>query len=181
MKIAVYCSASSTLPKEWHETAAAVGRLIGEHKGQLIYGGVDLGLMSSVSHACKEAGGTVVGVVPMRRAMQASPINDVRVPTSDLNDRKGTMQLLADLFVVLPGGYGTLDEFATSFAYINFSDRRDKSIVIYNPQGIYNPLLTQLKVMADHGLMDRSRIDVISVASTQERLLMLLEQKLTGR
>ena len=168
MKIAVYCSSVENLPESWVEGAIVTGRWIGRHGAQMVYGGVDAGLMTVAARACKEAGGTVVGVVPWRRADRVSELNDVRVPASDLNDRKGMMQLLADAFIVLPGGYGTLDEFATSFSYINFTNHRDKHIIIYNPDGIYDNLLAQLHVFVDTGLMKADRLEILEVTTTPE-------------
>lgn len=176
MKIAVYCSSVENLPAKWIEAAEVTGRWIGSHGAQMVYGGVDAGLMTVAARACKEAGGTVVGVVPWRRADRASQLNDVRVPASDLNDRKGVMQLLSDAFVVLPGGYGTLDEFATSFSYINFTHHRDKRIIIYNPDGLYDNLLAQLDVFIENGLMDSDRLDILEVTTTPEGIADALDR-----
>lgn len=123
-----------------------------------------------------EAGGRVVGVVPTRRRDWASPYNDIVVPTSDLNERKGTMQLLADAFVVLPGGYGTLDEFSTSFSYINFTDQPDKHIVLFNPDGLYDPLLEQLQRMVDAGLLRPSAMDILRVVTEPEQITEALDE-----
>lgn len=177
MKIAVYCSSTENLPEVWQRAAWAVGHWIGEHKSQLIYGGVDAGLMRVVAGACKESGGTVVGIVPSRRANMESPFNDLSVPTADLNDRKRVMQLLADTVVVLPGGYGTLDEFATSFAYINFTLQRSKRLILLNSEGIYDPLLAQLQLMIDRGLMNADRMSVMVVANTTEELIQALDNR----
>lgn len=176
MKIAVFCSAVDNLPSHWQQGAEAVGRWIGSHGDQMIYGGVDAGLMSIASRACKAAGGTVVGIVPSRRAAQASPINDVRVPTSDLNDRKGVMQLLSDVYVVLPGGAGTFDEFATCFSYISFTANHHKRIIIYNPDGLYDHLLAQLQVFIDRGLMKASNLDFIDIANNTDDVIAALDR-----
>ncbi len=176
MKITVYCSSVENLPEQWQLSAELVGRWIGEHGAQLVYGGVNAGLMTIVARACKEAGGTVVGVVPQRRIDRASPLNDVRVPASDLNDRKGVMQLLGDVFVVLPGGYGTLDEFATSFSYINFNILRDKRIIIYNADGLYDHLLAQLQMFVDRGLMAADRLEILKVVDSPEAIVSTLDE-----
>lgn len=163
--IAVYCSAAAGLPEHWQEGARVTGDWIGLRKATLVYGGVDAGLMTTVSRATHMAGGRVVGVVPTRRREWACEYNDIVVPTSDLNERKGTMQLLADAFVVLPGGYGTLDEFSTSFSYINFTDQPDKHIVLYNPDSLYDPLLEQLRRMVDAGLLRPEAMDILTVVT----------------
>lgn len=175
MKIAVYCSSMDTLPEKWAAGASVTGRWIADHGAEMVYGGVDAGLMTIAARACKEAGGKVVGVVPWRRADRASELNDVRVSTSDLNERKGVMQLLADAFVVLPGGYGTLDEFATSFSYINFTHHRDKRIILYNPDGLYDNLIEQLHVFVKHGLMDSDRLDILDVVTEPDQIAVALD------
>ena len=177
MKIAVYCSSTEDLPQAWQDAARAVGHWIGSHNLQLVYGGVDAGLMRVVAEACKSAGGTVVGVVPNRRANMESPFNDLSVPTADLNDRKRVMQLLADTVVILPGGYGTLDEFATSFAYINFTLQRNKRLILFNSDGIYDPLLAQLQLMIDRGLMSADRMEVLNVANNTDELIDILDRR----
>lgn len=174
--IAVYCSAVDGLPAKWQEGARVTGHWIGSHGAMLVYGGVEAGLMTIVARETKESGGRVVGVVPSRRREWSSPYNDIVVPTSDLNERKGTMQLLADAFVVLPGGYGTLDEFSTSFSYINFSEQSGKRILIYNPDGLYDPLLEQLRRMIDAGLLRPAAMEVISVVAEPERIAEALDE-----
>lgn len=174
--IAVYCSAVADLPESWQEGARIAGQWIGSHGATLVYGGVDAGLMTVVARAAKESGARVVGVVPTRRREWSSPYNDIVVPTSDLNERKGTMQLLADAFVVLPGGYGTLDEFSTSFSYINFNEQQGKSIIIYNPDGLYDPLLEQLRRMVEAGLLRPRALDVLTVASTPGEIAEALDK-----
>lgn len=158
--IAVYCSASDNLPHTWTEAAARVGEIIGSTGSTLVYGGVDAGLMSVVARAVKSTGrGKVVGVVPALRSANASPLNDEQIDTIDLDDRKATMQRLADIFVVLPGGYGTLDELTGALAHIRFCGLTDKKILIFNPDHLYDPLIALFRNMADSGLLSA---DIIS-------------------
>lgn len=175
MNIVVYCSSVDGLPLLWQQAADSVGRWIGAHKSQLVYGGVDAGLMRIVAKATKDSGGRTVGIVPSRRRECASPLNDVKVPTSDLNDRKGVMQMLGDIFVVLPGGYGTLDEFTTSFSYLNFTCQR-RPIIIFNPDGLYDALLQQLQTMVSYGLLKPEALDIITVTDNIEGLMAALDK-----
>lgn len=176
MRIAVYCSSFDNLPPSWQESARAVGDWIGANHAELVYGGVDLGLMHTVAEATKAAGGAVCGVVPLRRADHAYPANDVNIMAAGLTDRKNTMQLLADVFVMLPGGYGTLDEFASAFAMINFSNLSHKRIVMFNPDGLYDHLLAQLDVMVERGVMNPSRMAPLHVATTVAELTQTLDK-----
>lgn len=174
IKVVVYCSSVEDLPQHWQDGATVTGQWIGRHGGQLIYGGVNSGLMRLTAMAAKDAGANVVGIVPARRRSQASPLNDTVVPTSDLNDRKGVMQMLGDIFVILPGGYGTLDEFTTSFSYLNFT-RAKRPMIIYNADGIFDPLLAQLNLMADNALMPRENLDILTVVYNTEDLVKALD------
>ena len=177
MKIVVYCSAADHLPQPWVDAARTVGNWIGQNGCQLVYGGVEAGLMTVTAQAVKDAGGHVVGVVPACKIDQASPLNDVQVPTADLNDRKSAMQTLGDVFVVLPGGYGTLDEFASTFAYLNFTGRR-RPIIIFNADGLYSPLLRQLDAMQSNGLLRRNAMELIHVANTAPEIIVELDKTL---
>lgn len=176
-RVAVYCSASSGLPAEWVEAASEVGRAIGESGATLVYGGVDAGLMRAVASAVKSTGqGRVIGVVPARRADMASPLNDNRVDTDGLDDRKATMQELADIFVVLPGGYGTLDELTGALAYIRFNNIADKKILLFNPDGLYDPLMAQFDQMIASGLMKSDSLQALEVCTSTHELVGRLRQ-----
>lgn len=174
MKIAVYCSAASQLPQEWIDDARTLGTWIGTHNAQLIYGGVEAGLMTVVATAAKEAGGRIVGVVPVRRLDKASPLADIKISAADLCERKSAMQMLADTFVVLPGGYGTLDELISTFAQINFTDR-GLPIILCNTDGLFDPVLAQLALFVERGLMDAGCMDVLHVARSIEELTAILD------
>lgn len=176
-KVAVYCSAADGLPADWIETARAVGRWIGLTGSMLVYGGVDAGLMTEVAKAVKECGqGTITGVVPMLRSDMASPLNDVEIPTEGLADRKANMCRLADVFVVLPGGYGTLDEYFSTLAYIRFNRLESKHIIMYNPDGLYDSLISQFDRLIDKGLMDARCLDSVSVVTDVDGLIGCLER-----
>lgn len=169
--VAVYCSAASGLPAEWIDAARQVGRVIGERDATLVYGGVDAGLMREVAEAVKATGGgKVVGVVPARRAAMACRLNDVRIDTGGLDDRKAAMQEMADVFVVLPGGYGTLDELTGAMAYLRFNDVSGKKILLYNPDGLYDSLLALFETMISRGVMNRACLDDLIVVDNVEQL-----------
>ena len=118
MNIALYCSSKDRLPESWQQAATALGHWLGRRRATLVYGGVDRGLMRIAAAAARGAGASVTGVVPARRRHLTSPANEVTVPVRDLSERKAVIQMLADAFVVLPGGYGTLDELALSLIHI---------------------------------------------------------------
>ena len=174
-RIAVYCSARENLPQHWTDAAAAVGRWIGDRGATLVYGGVDAGLMTIVANAAKKHGAGVVGVIPARLRGRVCPANDIKLCTGSLDERKRTMDILSDIFVVLPGGYGTLDEFATTFSYLNFTGQ-SRPIILANLDGIYNPLLAQLEAMLAAGLLDAHALNNLHVCTNIEQIETALNQ-----
>lgn len=181
LKIAVYCSASYNLPSEWVEAAAQVGHWIGSAGATLVYGGVDAGLMRVLAQSVKAGtNGRIIGVVPQLRSQMASPLNDVVIPTEGLSDRKANMQQMADVFVVLPGGYGTLDEMISALAYISFNRCDNKSIIIFNPDGLFDHILAQFDTMISRGLMSVSCLECMTVATSVEDIIAILNYKVTN-
>ena len=178
-KVAVYCSAAESLPVTWVEAAAQLGYWIGSEDATLVYGGVDAGLMRVVARSVKATGkGHIIGVVPMLRSDMASPLNDVEIPAEGLADRKANMQLMADVFVVLPGGYGTLDEMVSTLSYLSFNRITDKWIILYNPDGLYDSTLQQFRAMIERGLMKAQCLDCLEVVATVDELIEKLKTKI---
>lgn len=171
MKIGVFCSSHSDLPKAWTEAADTLGRTIGSAGSTLVYGGVNAGLMAVIAHAVKESSGRVAGVVPVIRREVTSPLNDVTIPCADLASRKQIMNSVSDMFVCLPGGYGTLDELFSAYAQIRFTGRH-KPIVVYSPDGVYDHLRLLMDNITALGLMDRDpdMADILTTVTTADEL-----------
>lgn len=174
--IAVYCSASESLPTAWVEAAERLGLWIAETDSTLVYGGVDAGLMRVVANAAKTSStARTIGVVPSLRAGMASPVNDTVLPARGLHDRKETMISLADAFVALPGGYGTLDEIISTFAHLRFNGDHSKPLIILNLDNIFDPLTDQLRLMADKGLMTPDALSTMIIVRSTDELINLLD------
>lgn len=148
MNIAVYCSSCEELPEEIVEGASELGHFIGESGSTLVYGGVRAGLMSVTAGACLEAGGKVVGIVPEIFRHRADERVTELIMAKDLNERKALMIEMADIFIVMPGGLGTLDEWVSTISYQlveRVGGRKDnRPILIYNHEGMYSPMIEQL-------------------------------------
>lgn len=140
-KICVFCSANDQIADIYFEKARELGRWCAEHGHKVVFGGHDAGLMHAVSWACKEAGGEVIGVVPRRieEMGRLTPFLDVHIPTEDLTDRKQIMMDMSDVFVILPGGIGTLDELFTVCSSSTLAYHH-KTIIIYNINDFWEPL-----------------------------------------
>lgn len=174
MKIAVYCSSRDKIDETYKDDAALIGKRIGMSGAHLVYGGIGKGLMRIVASEVRSAGGRVVGVVPISRKAMANKDNTDTILARDLNDRKSRMMLLGDAFVVLPGGYGTLDELISTFSFLTFTGDTSKRIVVINRDGIFDPILAQLRLMASRGLLDEKAIDCLSVVSDGEECCRVL-------
>lgn len=170
MRIAVYCSSRENLPQSYKDDADLIGNYIGNRKHTLVYGGIGIGLMKVVASAVGRSGGRIVGVVPVTKRQMCNSDNDENILTRDLSDRKARMVMISDLFVVLPGGYGTLDELVSTFSFLTFIGDCGKRIILLNSDGLFNPLLSQLRLMAEKGLMNGDAIKerIMVVASAHE-------------
>jgi len=111
--VCVYCGSRNGVSPVYAEVARTVGHWIGKHQGQLVYGGGNNGLMGLVAQATAEAGGRVVGIIP--KALQShentrTACDEVHV-VDTMHERKRMMAERADVFLALPGGIGTFEEF----------------------------------------------------------------------
>lgn len=155
MKIAVYCSSRQGLAEEYVDVARELGRWIGSRGHTLVYGGVNAGLMHDVAQECHDQGGMVMGVNIDKFKHRTDPVVDEVVYTADLNERKGKMCQMADLFVVLPGGLGTADEWLSTLSQL-VVDGDQRRVVVVNMHGMYDSLLRYLDEMA-HSVFARDR------------------------
>ena len=147
MNIVVYCSAQDELDEKYQQLATALGQWIGKNSHSLVYGGVKSGLMHVTAQAVHEAGGRCVGVIPEMFLHRLDPLCDDVVATIDLADRKQRMIAMGDVFVVLPGGIGTLDEWMSTLAVMCIGDEDRRPIIVANLDGIYDATIQQLADM----------------------------------
>lgn len=173
MKIAVFCSASDRVTPRMKSDAAELARWIGESGSTLVYGGIAAGLMAIVAAGTIAAGGHVTGVVPQSRREKANPADHETVIVADLHERKRVMEQTADIFIALPGGYGTLDEVISTWASLGF-EGKSKPIILLNTDGYYEPLKLQTECMRNAGLLSDAHaselIFTTSVQATIDRL-----------
>jgi uncharacterized protein (TIGR00730 family) len=112
--LAVFCGSSPGARPDYRRAAVAVGEALARRGITLVYGGASVGLMGAVADAALAAGGQVVGVIPAAlegREIAHRGLSELHVVPS-MHARKARMSELAEAFLALPGGYGTLDELA---------------------------------------------------------------------
>ena len=173
--IAVFCSARENIAEVHHRHAVEIGRLIGENGYTLIYGGIAAGLMEVTAQAVKDSGGKVLGVVPESRKQRQSTLLDDVIYTDSLHVRKKIMEEKADAFVILGGGFGTLDELMSVWANMTFYGIESKKILIDNTSGLYNPLREQLELMVKENLLNDTVLAKLIFFSDFDKLLETLK------
>lgn len=180
-KITVYCSSATGLPDDLTETAHALGRTIGEEGCALVYGGVNAGLMHDVAAGASAAGAQVIGIVPEMFLHRADPLCTTVIETPDLNTRKSRMIAEADIFVVLPGGVGTIDEWVSTVSHFMASGTIGVSaqpIIVYNREGLFENMAAQL-AETNASIFSRGRMaNPGIIVSAKEELLEALRKEI---
>jgi uncharacterized protein (TIGR00730 family) len=149
--VCVYCGSADHLSPVYLEGARSMGQQLAANGIRLIYGAGKTGLMGALADGVLEAGGKVVGVVPVNLNTPQLIHNQLSqleiVP--DIHQRKARMIALAEAFIVMPGGYGTFDEFFETLTWAQIG-LHQKPIGLLNIRGYFNPLLN---------LVDNARIE----------------------
>ncbi len=153
-RVCVYCASSPGSDPAIHAATRALGRLLVAEGLGLVYGGGKAGLMGVVADAVMEAGGKVTGVIPRRlfpREIAHRGITEL-IEVESMHARKTRMFELADAFIALPGGFGTLEELfeVTTWAQLGI---HQKPIGVLNLGGYYDALLRFLDRAVQEGLL----------------------------
>lgn len=175
--VCVFCGSSTPPDARYRAAAARLGELIAERGAQLVYGGGSVGLMGTVADAALARGGRVVGVIPVglfSREVGHTGLTVLHEVTS-MHERKRLMYDLADGFVVLPGGLGTLEELAEAATWTQLG-LHAKAVALLDVDGFWAPLAEQLDRMVEVGLMKAANRAIIRHASSAEEALEMLGQ-----
>ena len=150
--VCVFCGSNSGADPAYVEAAADTGRTLAERGLRLVYGGAQVGMMGALANAAIEAGGDVTGVIPHQIVdleIAHDDVRDLRVVGS-MHERKALMADLADAFIALPGGIGTLEELFEVFTWAHLGLHR-KPLGLLDVLGYYRPL----EAMLDHAVEQR--------------------------
>jgi uncharacterized protein (TIGR00730 family) len=181
-RVAVFCASSPGVDPALARMAYDVGRGLAERDIGLVYGGGGHGLMRDVSQGALDGGGEVVGVIPrsmIEREWGRDDLTELRV-VETMHERKAMMADLADAFLCLPGGLGTLEEVIEvwSWRYIGFND---DPVGFLNLGGLWTPLLDALGGLVDAGFIRREVLDDVVVAEDLDAALAGLTTRLGVR
>ena len=174
MKIVVYCSSQAGLEEKYQQLARDLGSWIGQNGHSLLYGGSNAGLMHITAAATHEAGGHVIGVIPEMFRHRIDPVCDEVVYTANLGDRKQYMIEHGDVFVVMPGGIGTLDEWMSTLAVMTIGNDDPRPVVVANIDGLYDATVQQLADMTRTPFARSKNLARTLVATTPADLINIL-------
>jgi cytokinin riboside 5'-monophosphate phosphoribohydrolase len=174
--LCVYCSSSDRIPPPYFAAADALGRELALRGWGLVYGGGKTGLMGAVARAVKQNGGRVVGVIPefMKARELAYTEADELVTCVTMRERKLLMEMRADAFVTLPGGFGTLEEIMEILTLRQLDVVR-KPCVLLNQDGFYDALLQLFDRMLRENFFKPSNLDLFRVAATVPEIFPQIE------
>jgi uncharacterized protein (TIGR00730 family) len=173
-RLAVFCASSPGVEPELGRVAYEVGRALAERGIGLVYGGGGHGLMGDVSQGALDAGGEVIGVLPhvmVEREWGRHDLTELHL-VDGMHERKAMMADLADAFLCLPGGLGTLEEIFEVWSWRQLKLNPDP-VAFLNTGGFWTPLLHALQGMVDAGFLRQDVLDDLVVAET-------LDDALTG-
>lgn len=141
-KIAVYCSSSDQIDKQYFQQAEQLGQLMASENYALVYGGTQVGLMGAVAKSIKKQAGYSIGVIPKKLQIKeiVNQQNDRQIITENMSERKQTMIEMADAFIAMPGSFGTLEEVLETMTLKQLG-YHNKAIVFINSNNFYKNLL----------------------------------------
>lgn len=170
--VCVFCGSSPGGHPGYAADAEALGTLLASRGIRLVYGGAHVGTMGALADAALAAGGEVVGVIPghmAREEVAHAGLTELRV-VGTMHERKATMARLADGFVALPGGLGTLDELAEILTWAQLGLHR-KPVGLLDPRGFYDPLVRFLDHMVAEGFVRERHRDLLLTGGSAATLL----------
>jgi len=140
-KICVYCGSGPGTDPAFIQAARDFGEILAKNGVGLVYGGGGDGMMGALAHATLDHGGMVTGIIPefLTRREHALRGAQELIVTRDMHERKRKMFEMADAFVALPGGVGTLEELVEQLTWVQLGRHR-KPILIANIKGFWQPL-----------------------------------------
>ncbi|HWJ72064.1 MAG TPA: TIGR00730 family Rossman fold protein [Kaistia sp.] len=172
MRLCVFCGSNEGFRPEYRNAAVALGQTIAAHDSALIYGGSKVGLMGAVADAVLAAGGTVIGIIPQAlvdKEVAHPGLTELHIVGS-MHERKAKMADMAEGFVALPGGIGTLEELFEIWTWAQLG-YHGKPVGVLDIAGFYGKLLAFLDHQADEGFMRREHRDMLIVENDPEQLI----------
>lgn len=171
-RVAVFCGSNVGDSPVYREAAAGLGRALAENGLGVVFGGTNKGLMAALAESAKAHGGHVHGVITrgLVDRGQACTVSDMLETVETRAERKARMADLADAFVALPGGIGTLEELFEVWVNAQF-EGHTKPMALLDTQGYYQPLVRLVESMIERAFLPAAQRDMIIVEEDPRRLV----------
>lgn len=173
--ICVFCGASEGNRAEYRVAAEQLGQTIAKQNRRLIYGGGNKGLMGIIANAVLANGGEVIGVIPERLVKAETAhhgITQLEV-VQNMHQRKARLAELADGFIAMPGGTGTLEEIFEVWTAMQIG-YHEKPVALFNSQ-FWQPLLNFLKHAVQDGFIRESFYNTLIVSDNATNILQKMD------
>lgn len=175
-KITVFGGASKTIASKYNDKAFKLGQLIAQNGSTLVFGIGDNGMMGQVFHGLLKECGSVRGITTQKllelQCENKALFREGEIEiVPNLSVRKFMMFDEGDIMVILPGGWGTIDEFSEFCVLIQTGKIPKKPLIFVNLGGFWNPLKKQIIRMYKDGCVNKDRIDFISFVKRVEKVI----------
>ena len=174
--VALFCGSGAGLTSIYADAAYQLGAKLAEKHITLYYGGAGLGLMKATADGVLQHNGKVIGIAPnfFSKECVMNQTNHEMIYVETMSERKQLFEKLSDAFIILPGGYGTMDEFfeVLTDSQLGF---HSKPIILYNINGYYNALIQQLEHFGDETFVRPFHRHLYKVANELEEVFNGLE------
>jgi uncharacterized protein (TIGR00730 family) len=170
--VAVFCGSSLGEDRAFSVAAERFGTALAQRGIELVYGGASVGLMGVVADAVMAAGGRATGVITESLAgheIAHRTLSDLHVVTT-MHERKALMSQLSDAFVMLPGGFGTYEEFMESVTWAQLGIH-DKRCGILNVDGFFDELLAFVRHAVEQGFIRARQVEALVIRDDVDGLL----------
>jgi len=170
--ICVFCSSSDDIDKSFFETAYQLGNLIAEKNINLIHGAGKIGLMGELEKGARNYNTKVTGIIPeklYKRGIYSETLDEIII-TKDMKERKEIMRNKSDAFIILPGGFGTLEE-AIETITLKQLKYHTKPIVFLNTNNFYSNLFLQFNNFYKHKFTNPKFKDLYFIAETPKQAI----------
>lgn len=170
-RVCVFCGSSPGAQPEYVQMAKRLGSVLAEKNLGLVYGGSNVGMMGEVANAALQGGSEVIGVIPKKLAQTRAHPNLSQLHVVDsMHERKALMADLADAFIALPGGFGTVEEFFEVLTWAQLGIHR-KPCGLLDVCQYYKKLLDFLDHAVSQRFVKQEHRSMVLVAETPEMLL----------
>jgi uncharacterized protein (TIGR00730 family) len=175
-RICVFCGSSPGARPEYLQAARELGHTLARKKLGLVYGGASVGIMGEIAKTVLESGGDVIGVIPRKlveKEVAFTELSDLRVVGS-MHERKALMVELADGFIALPGGLGTIEEFFEVLTWAQLG-MHQKPCGLLNVCQFYGKLMSFLDNVVNQQFIEPEHRSMVLTDESPERLLQKFE------